>query len=352
MTANQIPELLDAESFILKSRKIPIIDVRSPVEYAQGHIAGAHNIPLFTDEERAEIGTIYKQTNREAAIKKGVEHATPKLKWYIGESQKIARNNEILVHCWRGGMRSERFAGLCKTAGIKVSLLEGGYKAYRRSIRGRFRECQRLIVLSGMTGCGKTEILHELETLGEQVVDLEGFANHKGSAFGFIGQKPQPTNEQFENDIAGVWQNFDMAKRIWIESESLRIGKVVINDVLFAEMKAAFAYIIEVSDNVRLNRLERDYCDFPTDELIALVAKIKERLGSHNADKVIGFLENGQYRQAIKVLLNYYSKSYVYGIKRRNEKHTHMLQFDDENSSPDAIAKKLIETDNLKLQKL
>ena len=343
-----MPELLEAELFILKSGEIPVIDVRSPVEYVQGHIPGAHNIPLFTDDERAEIGTIYKHVNREAAIKKGVEHARPKLKWYVEQSQKVARNNEILVHCWRGGMRSESFAGLCKTAGMKVSLLEGGYKAYRRSIRKNFQKCQNLIVLAGMTGCGKTEILHELEKLGEQVVDLEGFANHKGSAFGFIGQKRQPTNEQFENDIAGVWQNFDMTKRIWIESESLRIGKVVINEALFAKMRAAFAYIIEVSDSVRINRLERDYCNFPADELIALVAKIEDRLGSQSANKVIEFLENDQCRQAIAVLLNYYSKSYLYGIKKREQTHIHTLQFDDQDSSPDFIAKKLIEFDTLK----
>ncbi len=341
-------KLLDAEMFLQKLRVTPVIDVRFPGEFAQGHIPDAYNIPLFTDDERTEIGTIYKNTGQKAAISRGFELAEPKLTWYARESKKVAHNNEILVHCWRGGMRSESFAGLCEAAGIRVSVLKGGYKAYRRFIRKKFGCCRELIVLSGLTGCGKTEILHELERLGEQVVDLEGVAQHKGSAFGSIGQREQPTNQQFENDIAAIWQNFDMSQRIWIEDESRHIGKAFINEVLFEKMKAAFFYIIEIPDKFRIKRLERDYCVLSSDALIQVVNKMQKRLGLQRVKKAVKHLESGECRLAISVLLTYYDKKYADGIRRRGLVFAHSLRFQHEESAPNHIAKTLIDFANNK----
>lgn len=332
---------LRPDRFLQAANGSQIIDVRSPGEFAQGHIPDAFNIPLFSDQERSEIGAIYKNDSPDAAVKKGLALARPKFAWYLGQCRRIARDKEAFIHCWRGGMRSNGFAGLCDEAGINVSLLEGGYKEYRRLIRKKFSRCCRLIVISGMAGCGKTEILHELKNLGEQVVDLEALARHKGSAFGFIGQKEQPTNEQFENNIAAVWQNFNMSQRIWIEDESLRIGKVVINDVLFKKMQNAVICNIEIPIEARIKRLERDYRNIPADVLIQVVNKIQQRLGLQRSETVIRFIEKKDYVHAIQELLIYYDKGYVYGMRKRNVS-PHTLQFNLGDSGPKSIAKTLI----------
>ncbi|MDA3900442.1 MAG: tRNA 2-selenouridine(34) synthase MnmH [Spirochaetes bacterium] len=312
-------EKIEIARFMEMAKTIPIVDVRSPGEYEAGHIPGAVNIPLFDNDQRAEVGTIYKQTGREPAIMRALEIVGPKLTWYVNETKKHAVNGEVLVHCWRGGMRSSSFAWFCETVDISVSLLDGGYKAYRRYIRESFLLAQNLIVVGGFTGSGKTEILGELQKMGEQVIDLEKKANHKGSAFGAIGQKEQPTTEQFENDIAIEWLTFDMQRPVFVEDESLKIGTVVINENLFSLMRDVPLFVIQIPREERICRIERDYCVVPAEVLVEIVKRIERRLGGDRCHECCGLFLSGDYYNAISILLDYYDKGYAHGMSKRNQ---------------------------------
>ncbi|MBK8554971.1 MAG: tRNA 2-selenouridine(34) synthase MnmH [Lewinellaceae bacterium] len=206
-----------------------LLDVRSPGEYAQGHIPGAFSFPLFSDEERARVGTTYKQANPEAALLLGLDLVGPKMGHFVVEALKLSRNKKLAVHCWRGGQRSKSMAWLLRLAGCDVVTLNGGYKAFRHEALDQYHlHPYNLRVVGGRTGSGKTKVLQALRDMGEQIIDLEGLAHHKGSAFGAIGEQEQPSVEQFENDLFFALRALDPQKRIWIENESRSIGRVYI----------------------------------------------------------------------------------------------------------------------------
>ena len=195
-------EVLQIEAFLERALSLPVIDVRSPAEFRQGHIPGAINLPLFDDQERKEVGTLYKQVNREAAIFAGFEFIGKKLADLARQGVKLAgRKKKLLVHCWRGGMRSQSMSWLFETTGISCALLDGGYKSFRKHVREQLALPITLKVLGGKTGSGKTLLLSRIQQLGEQIIDLEALAHHKGSAFGALGEPEQPTTEQFENHL-------------------------------------------------------------------------------------------------------------------------------------------------------
>lgn len=170
----------------------PVIDVRSPGEFKKGHIVGAYNIPLFTDAERAHVGTVYKQKGPDKAMSLGLEYVTPKLRWFVEQAALVAPQKKVVVHCWRGGMRSHAFAEHLEENGFEdVKVIEKGYKAFRNFVLDSFTVEMQLKVIGGYTGSGKTRILSRLKEEGCQVIDLEGLACHKGSAFGSIGEDDQ-----------------------------------------------------------------------------------------------------------------------------------------------------------------
>ena len=186
---------LTIEEFVQKSENIPVIDVRTPAEYEMGHFVGAINIPIFTNEERAKVGTSYKKKGKQIAVIEGLEFVGVKLADFSRQALKIAKDNKLLIHCWRGGMRSASMAWLFETVGLEVYTLIGGYKAYRNHVFSTFDNIEKLTILGGSTGSGKTEILLNMREEGEQIIDLEGVAHHKGSAFGRLGEKyKQPTS--------------------------------------------------------------------------------------------------------------------------------------------------------------
>ncbi len=193
------------------------MDVRSPLEFQQGHIQNAINIPLLNNEERVAVGTDYKQKGQAEAIKTGFRLVGPRLEEIINETERIAAGKELLVHCWRGGMRSNNFCQFIGMARIKSRTLTGGYKAYRQSALENFRRPFQFILLTGFTGSGKSDILRALAEQGEQILDLEKLANHKGSAFGGLMMPAQPTTEQFQNDLFEAILKLDLTKRIWVE---------------------------------------------------------------------------------------------------------------------------------------
>jgi tRNA 2-selenouridine synthase len=309
---------IDIEEFLALSENVPIIDVRSPKEYLHAHIPVAFNIPLFDDTEREKVGTLYKQKGRDEAILCGLELVGPKLGNLVREAKKLSTDNKILVHCWRGGMRSASMAWLLGTAGMNVKVLTGGYKTYRRNVKSLFQKQSNIVILGGMTGSGKTEILAELKKLNEQVVDLEGLANHKGSAFGALGQEEQSSTEQFENLLFNEWKKLNLENPIWLEDESQAIGKIRIPEEVFIQMHENQLINIIIPKHLRIQRLLKEYGNFDKELLISSVLKIKKRLGGLNTSLAIDSINNQQIDKAIDFSLTYYDKAYQFGLSKRN----------------------------------
>jgi len=309
-------EYLEPISFINDLPDVPIIDVRSPVEYEKGHITGALNIPIFTDDERSKVGTLYKQKGRIQAIQKGLEFVGPKMKEMAEMATSLAVDQSLKVYCWRGGMRSEKMSWLFELVGLKCFVLKGGFKAYRNKLLGDFKDLKNLIVLQGPTGSGKTEVLSVLARKGEQVIDLEGLASHRGSAFGHIGMDEQPSSMQFQNDLHSEFMKMDMSRKIWIESESLSIGKVYLPETLWESLNNAPVVELSIPKNERIQRLVKEYGKFDRSELQLSTEKIAKKFGHKNVQEVIQFLADGDLKSAAALLLDYYDKSYNFSQKK------------------------------------
>ena len=315
-------ELIQIEQFITLSASHPVIDVRSPSEFLQGHIPGALNLPLFDDHERKVVGTTYKQVNKEAAIYAGLEFAGKKLVALAKEGEKCAgRNKTLLVHCWRGGMRSRSMAWLFETAGLNCFLLDGGYKSYRRYVLGEFGGALKLNVVGGRTGSGKTEILHQLKLRGEQVIDLEALAHHKGSAFGALGESPQPSTEQFENELCRVIGTLDKNREVWIEDESRNIGKCVVPGELYAQMRNSNLIFLDIPRDKRALHLVRHYGEYDPESLKACVVRIQKRLGGDRTKEALDSIEKGDFYSTAMISLQYYDKAYMHSLDHNHEKY-------------------------------
>ena len=301
-----------------------IIDVRSPGEYAHAHIPNAFSLPLFTDEERAAIGTTYKQESREAAIKLGLPFFGTKMQNMIEQVEGWAAIYEktngkkpiILVHCWRGGMRSAAVAWLLDLYGFKTEQLTGGYKAYRNWVLVQFEKNYTMKVLGGFTGSGKTEILLQLQKSKLPVIDLEGLANHKGSAFGALGQNEQHTQEQFENNLARALLNISSQHPyFWIEDESQRIGTNMLPASFFKNLRNSICYFIDIPFESRLQFIAQAYGKFAVADLIAATLRIQKRLGGLETKTAVNLLVENNIEGAFSILLKYYDKVYLKNIE-------------------------------------
>lgn len=326
-----MPNKLPVKEFLTKSERFLVVDVRTPAEFEKGHIIGAVNLPIFSNDERAVVGTIYKKYGKQKAVIKGLEYVGGKLASFSNEALSIAKENTILLYCWRGGMRSSSMAWLFNTVGIKTFTLEGGYKAYRNHVRNTINKIKYLVVLGGYTGSGKTELLSELQKAGEQILDLEGLAHHKGSSFGRLGEYiEQPTTEHFAHILYENIKNFDFNQRIWIEDESKRIGKIHIPDELFQKMRKANLIKIEIEKRIRIERLLVDYGKFKTEKIIAGIKRVEKRLGYDKAKQAVEDVENGDLKSAISSCLTYYDKAYSYGLSKREESKIHKLKINSD----------------------
>lgn len=312
-----MPQKLVAKEFVEKAKFIPILDVRSPGEYKKGHIPGANSMCLFTDEERAKVGTCYKQIGKEKAVEMGLEFVGPKLHQFVKTAKKFAVDGEILVYCWRGGMRSGSMAWLLETAGLKVCLLEGGYKAYRNYVLSQFAQDLKLCVLGGKTGSGKTELLHVIKSHGHQILDLEGIAKHRGSAFGHFGMEAQPSSEHFENLLAKEILALDVSKPIWVEDESRHIGKVFMDVVFYNKIRNAPIMFMDISVETRLPHLVKVYAGYPKEDIVMALGKIQRRLGGNWHQLALKALDVGDFAEVAKITLTYYDKAYMFGLHQR-----------------------------------
>ena len=321
---------------------LPIIDVRSPGEYEKGHIPYSNNIPLFSNNERAHVGTVYKQQSKEEAIKVGYSYVNPKLNNFISESRLVAPKDKLIVHCWRGGMRSRSFAQHLSDNGFSdVKIIVGGYKAYRNYVLDSLTIPLQLKVLGGYTGSGKTHILKEFKKCGKQVIDLEDLANHKGSAFGGIDQGEQPTIEQFENNLHLEWKKLDITKPIWVEDESHNIGQVKIPMPFFEQMRAAKLYFIDIPKEERAKHLVTEYAACNNHQLAGSIQRISKRLGGLNVKISIELLEKQNYYEVALIALHYYDKSYLRGMNNRNSEKVITIPLSDVNHKKNAL---IIET--------
>jgi tRNA 2-selenouridine synthase len=315
---------LNISAFLELSASVPVIDVRSPSEFKTGHIPGAFNIPLFDDKERETIGILYKKEGREKAIAKGLQLTGPSLHLKLEEGLKLAKNNKLLVHCWRGGMRSEAMGWLFSLGDIETQILDGGYKSYRNYILEKLSDKRKYLVLGGLTGSGKTEILNYMKSIGHQVIDLEGIACHKGSAFGSLGQAGQPSSEHFANILFNELEKNDKEKIIWLEDESKSIGTVFLPDGFYLNLRESPVIALLMDVQTRMPRLIKEYSAYPKEELIYSIGRIAKRLGGDNTTEAIKEVEAENFSRAIEITLNYYDKTYLYGLKRRSEE---MIQY-------------------------
>ncbi|HEY3403656.1 MAG TPA: tRNA 2-selenouridine(34) synthase MnmH [Ohtaekwangia sp.] len=314
------------DDFLRLRKEFPIVDVRSEGEYGEGHILQAMNIPILNNAERIQVGTDYKQKGQQEAIRTGFRLVGPRLASIIEETEKIG--DEILVHCWRGGMRSSNFCQFVEMAKIKTHSLTGGYKAYRQRALDSFKSPFNFIILGGSTGSGKSEVLRELKNAGEQVIDLESLAKHKGSVFGGLMMPPQPTTEQFQNELFEEIIKLDLSKRIWIEDESIAVGKIFLPEPLWRQMNASAVVELQVDKTTRIERLVAEYGIADKSEFLKAMEKIIKKLGGQHFNAAREKLLAGDMSSTIDILLTYYDKAYNNGLIKKQNRIVSRIEWD------------------------
>lgn len=308
----------DIENFLKQAEGHPILDVRAPAEYHHGHITGSLNLPLFSDHERAVIGTLYKQAGREAAMMKGLEFYGANMQQLITDLKKHTTGRTLFVHCWRGGMRSGVVSWMLDLFGYQVAVAERGYKSFRRAALDSFGQQKRILILGGKTGSAKTDLIREMIRLHHQAIDLEGLAHHKGSAFGGLGQPAAPTQEQFENDLYMMFRKTDARQAVWLEDESQRVGLVNIPNPLWTQMRNARIIYLEIPFEIRLQYILKNYGQFETQALKEATMRIRKRLGGMETQNVLNHLDAGDVVSAFTILLSYYDRAYLHATRQRN----------------------------------
>ncbi len=331
---------LEAAAFVRAAMGKRILDVRTPAEFAKGHLPGARNLPLFSNAERAEIGTLYKQIGREQAILRGLEIVGPKMRELVREAHVDPDDPEVFVHCWRGGMRSESLAWLLGLSGARAHVLIGGYKAFRNYALKKFAAPLRLVIVGGRTGSGKTNILHALQRRGEQIIDLEELAMHKGSVFGGLISGQPVTQQSFENALAVAMESLDPDRPVWIEDESQRIGRVRIPDAFWQQMAEAPTVVIDMPAALRKQLILSDYGSIEPERLSEAVRRIEKHLGGLRTRTVLEAIAAGNLDAACDILLPYYDKRYDYALQHR--KRENLLSLHCESSDAEANAEKII----------
>lgn len=336
-------ETVDIHEFNRLRRELPVADVRSPAEFSRAHVPGALSLPLFTNEQRAEVGTLYTQHSRERALERGLELVGPRLLYFYKRALTIAPGRELLMYCWRGGMRSSSMASFLGPLGFKIYVLENGYKAYRQHVIETFKKNYNLVVLGGMTGSGKTETLLEMKKLGAAVIDLEGLANHRGSAFGALGR--QPETEHFENLLSEELNHFtdsESVQAIWVEDESRLIGRVYLPPDFRAQMQNAPLLCAQIPVKKRIRFLLDTYDFSDKEQLLNSLQKIHKRLGGLRYKAAVSAVKEERFATAIEQVLDYYDRAYGEGLDKRDKLKIQSVTF--EEVAPGNNARKLLES--------
>ncbi len=267
----------------------------------------------------------------------------------VRQALSLAPGREALVHCWRGGQRSESVGWLLNTAGFEIGVLEGGYKAYRNHILSFFVKVPfRLLVLGGPTGSGKTEVLHAMEARGAQVVDLEKLANHKGSAFGSLGEEDQPSSEYFENMLFEAFSKLDPARPVWVEHESRGIGRVYLPDPFWRQMMENPLVLVDPGMEARLDHAMDVYGHFEAPLLKSCFIRIQNRMGGQHVKAALEAIDAGDIRAAAAIALAYYDKTYSHHLEKYP--HADVRRLSIEGMSRPEAAAALINLENSMLQ--
>jgi tRNA 2-selenouridine synthase len=330
-TINFHPSLLDSHC---------LIDARTPLEFGEDHLPGAHNVPLLTNEERVEIGTLYKQQGAHLARIRGLELTAGRFPAMVREIAAIAAGRPILVYCWRGGLRSKTVADILDLTGYPVKQLTGGYKAFRNQVTAffeDFRPSAPLVVLHGMTGIGKTTLLGLLAARGESIVDLEGIACHRGSAFGSLGLSQEHlTQKRFETLLWDVFRKLPPGRTIFLEGESRRIGQMTLPGNLYDVMGDSIKVWCTANLETRVRRLTdeyglREYEQGLTESLL----RIRKKLGGEKYAEISGYLERWEMEPFMtELIVSYYDKLYY---KVRNWKEDLTLSLEDFDTAADQL---------------
>lgn len=307
----------DVARFLFEHRG-PIYDVRAPLEFQGGAIPGSLSLPLFSNQERHEVGLCYKQKGKKEAIALGLSFVGPKLATFASFFMK---EEEVRILCFRGGMRSSSMAWLASLQGCRVIRLEKGYKSYRRWVLDRLNDPFRALVFSGPTGSGKTELLRMLQEKGEPVLDLEGIARHRGSVFGNLEGEEQPTQENFENEVAHALSPLLGKSYICVEAESRAIGKVTLSSKVYDVLHSSPCLHVDCPFEERLQRVIADYGTKSEEMLIQCVRKLERRLGGQKTNEIVAFLSSGNLQEAATLLLAYYDKTYAHCVTKHSGAH-------------------------------
>ena len=319
--AHPLVRRVPVKDFLRLAGNAPIVDVRSPAEFARAHIPNAVNIPLFDNDERAKVGTAYTQLGPREGIRIGLAYARAKAEQLVHAFAAVrapyAKDAPLGIYCLRGGMRSASLAWLLSTvAVVECRLLERGYKAFRRCVLDCFAYPRPMRILGGKTGAGKTHVLTLLAQRGFSVVDLEKLAEHRGSAFGQTAF-PQPTTEHFENRLAVALLRLPQDEPVWIEDESENIGSVNIPRSFHKQMQAASPLLLETPDEARLERVLEEYGTLPRNNMAEALDRIRKRLGGAAHKEARALLETGDLRGLARILLEYYDRSYAKQLSSR-----------------------------------
>ena len=286
-----------------------IIDVRSPSEFAEDHVPGAINRPVLSDEQRIEVGTIYKQHSPFAAKRIGAAYVAENIAHHLVHSfDNRPKNWRPLIMCWRGGQRSGAMTLILRKIGWDATQLHGGYKEYRKLVVDELSAIPRLLnfkVICGPTGSGKSRVLQALAQQGQQVLDLEEIACHKGSVLGVLPNARQPSQKMFETRLLEALHQFDPARPVYVEAESRKIGTIHLPDALIETMRAGSCVIIDASFEARINFLLGDYDYFiaAPEWLNSRLNELRKLQSREAIERWKDYVRNAQWSELVRELL-------------------------------------------------
>ena len=311
----------------LKLNKTVFVDMRSPAEYNNGCIPGAINIPLFDNEEHSQVGTVYKTIGPDEAKNLGLKLVSGKLPDIVNQIREHHDAGQtVIIYCWRGGMRSKAVVSVLNLVGIPALQLVGGYKNYRRHVidsLANFENLPPVIVLCGSTGVGKTQILSILAQNNVPVIDLEGLANHRGSAFGHVSLGKPQTAQNFDTALLSELEKLRFSDYIVVECESKRIGNVYLPNILYHAMQVGKKILVYASLETRISRLIDEYvdtCATNAEEIMQSLNLLKKRLSAAKMDKLKSDFVAGDLRSFVRCLItDYYDPLYGYENAKQSQ---------------------------------
>lgn len=312
------------QALVLRDKGALLVDARSPDEFAEATIPGAINVPILDNAERAEVGTLYKQVGKRQARQRGVEIVAPKIPAMIAQiaNQQAGTSQPVVVFCWRGGMRSLALTQFLELAGTPARQLSGGHKGFRRHVLTYFEQgvWAKFLVFRGLTGVGKTHYLHRLAEKGYPIVDLEGLANHRGSAFGNLGLPPQPNQKMFESLLWDELRKVPHDGYILAEGESRHIGRIALPARVYQTLQVEKSIWLNASLEARVRNILADYpaVDQLKEEFTKPIRALKDKLGNETMNRFLLLLEDGNWSELVsELMVVYYDPLYRHTLPER-----------------------------------